>query len=267
MKEYLKYAYNTVVIKVKEFILILFHRNITKNGRSWALTSYDSRFDVIDKTLISLLWISLVKARSPKEITLSLTSSDIVLFKEKFGSKFWYTLVNLVEAEDTRSYKKIDSLRWCLANGKTAIMVDDDVHYTVIWYSQFDDVYREAEILAGRCHTFEDAKYSEWRKEVKGTRENLFTTGVGGLYFSLEALEKLFSVDHLFPEIIELFPTNDDFLFNYLIILQGIKKENVGFKSLYEWKGSGEIQLSRQNNDNNLNDIYSKVFNSKLLNH
>ncbi|MES1926949.1 glycosyltransferase [Salinisphaera sp. T31B1] len=152
-----------------------------------SLTSYPARYDVLEKTLVSLLRQNVAS----DVIVLWLAEDDVASLPKRVRSLVSHGL-QIRTCEDIKSYKKIvPSLS--AYPGATIVTADDDIYYPPRWLECLVDEARRVpgQIVCHRAHrVLEDEhglplKYAAWNWSVAGGsrgRKLLPTSGAGVLY-------------------------------------------------------------------------------------
>jgi len=232
-----------------------------------SLTTFSKRIDIVYLTLESLLnqslkpdiiilWLSeedLIEGRIPKKIVrLKSRGLEIRVVKENIKSykKLIYTI------EEFQDYN--------------IITCDDDTIYPNDFLEGLWKTHKKFPkcIVAYRCHIMEKLShqsfkpYQSWHNsDVKGPSFDLFPTGVGGILYPKNSLNKLVLKKKLF---LDLAPLGDDIWFKAMALLNKkktvmVKDKSIEFQTV---KGTQENALWRKNVMEKENDIQlEKVFN------
>jgi hypothetical protein len=233
-----------------------------------SLTSYPPRFDVLGKTLRSLLdqyvrpdrtilWVGYdALAQLPADVR-SLESHGLAICAcDDFGpfKKLVPALVDYPAA--------------------TIVTADDDLYYPPDWLEALVEGARAhpGEIIAHRVHSArlgEDGRffpYDQWewdsRQADDQEKELVFPTGGAGALYPPRSLDTRVTDATIFRR---LCPRADDIWFFWMAALAGTKRRALGTHfALVPWKGSQEVGLLHDNVFGSQNDVQLRAMEAEF---
>lgn len=259
----IKLVSELVILKFKLYSLFKKNYALNKNLRDKklliSLTTYPARFNFVYLTLESLMNQSV----KPDKIILWLSQEEVINNKipKKILSLKNRGLEIEVVNENLKSYKK---LIYAIEKfpDLNIITCDDDALYPKYFIKKLQDKHIKHPdcVVAYRCSFMKKSShkdllpYAKWSKaETDKPSFNLFPTGVGGIFYPSNSLDKRVIDKELF---LKLSPLGDDIWFKAMALLNKTKTVMVNkcSKDFFVITGSQKQALWRKNINENEND-------------
>lgn len=192
-----------------------------------SLTSFPQRMYELHYALYSLLTQSV----KPSKVILWLAKEEFPHLEADLPEqvlKFKNNGLQIEWCNNIYSYKKlVPTLREYPNN--IIVTADDDIYYEKDWLEKLVKAHEQNQndIICHRAHRIKlnkngIAPYKKWSKKIKGTKASYlnFLTGVGGVLYPVNSLNKDVLNEKLFTEIA---PKADDVWFWAMALLNGTK--------------------------------------------
>ena len=198
-----------------------------ENGIIISLTSFPQRMYEIHFTIYSLL----TQTVKPSKVILWLGKEQFPNLEKDIPEKVLKLRENGLTIGWTNNMYSYTKLVPALREYPNNVIVtaDDDIYYEKDWLEKLVKVHEKNpnDIICHRAHRIKlnkngIAPYKKWSKKIKGTKASYlnFLTGVGGVLYPVNSLNKDVLNEKLFTEIA---PKADDVWFWAMALLNGTK--------------------------------------------